>query len=98
MKGTNYMTKSTYKTNNLKSTKEWQDWSNETVKTLWNNNKQLVENYGTEFVRFDTKSYELQKEWAPGFYSEKLPKIQCQLKKPVYYLMEEQGETYFKHA
>jgi hypothetical protein len=58
MKGTNYMTKSTYKTNNLKSTKEW----------------------------------------APGFYSEKLPKIQCQLKKPVYYLMEEQGETYFKHA
>jgi hypothetical protein len=47
---------------------------------------------------YKTNNLKSTKEWAPGFYSEKLPKIQCQLKKPVYYLMEEQGETYFKHA
>jgi hypothetical protein len=230
MKGTDYMMKSNYKTNNFKSTKDWQQWSNETIKTLWNNNKQLVQNrgpvklvtgkfnkydgisqdnlldtiqyiiefkhrtlpyfdirkgvkvvnsyvregmmiecgvvngklkhnekyenliqlgkdlnkiplyasvlndgtiilhdlskipvnelkysyiwvkdqfnqyekheekYGTAFIRFDKKSYLFQKEWAPGFYGEKLPKIQCQLKKPVYLLTEEQGETYFKHV
>lgn len=77
--------------NELKHTYRW-------VADEFNQHEKHKKKYGSDWVKFSEKAYKFKKEWAPGFYSEQLPKIQCELKKPVYLLTEEQGETYFKHA